>query len=422
MNYAQFIGYLDHGPDAGGTAALQAFVAEYPFCQTARILYSRLLTDQQDAGAESAVRLAALYAGDRALLRRYLSGATLEEMTPGTASAFPTLEQEEPVPLLSPETEEAAAPGDETPLSPEADTEPVLMPVAAAFAGDDDSSAEDHVAAGETEDPHEIIRRRLNEIFAARQEAPAAEPPRETAHAPVTEETGEASLPFAAAVEPAPVETNAAAEVPAQPPVAERVPPQERPVPQALPAEKEEVILRKEMMQMKDEVDRDELAHAAEETILQALEREAVPKKETGGQDFFSWLRGQHGGRFGRVEELRNQPAPALTTYIPGSSGGEAPVPAAAASSQSLIDQFIASEPRITPSKAEFYSPAMQARRSVEEDLDLVSETLAEIFLEQGLLEKARAAYERLRLLVPEKSASFAARIEEIDKKLNEEE
>ncbi len=81
-----------------------------------------------------------------------------------------------------------------------------------------------------------------------------------------------------------------------------------------------------------------------------------------------------------------------------------------------LIDKFIVEQPSITR-KAEFYSPVDRARESVKENEELVTETLARIFEQQGNYAKAIKAYEKLILKYPGKSAFFATRIKEIREK-----
>jgi len=85
-----------------------------------------------------------------------------------------------------------------------------------------------------------------------------------------------------------------------------------------------------------------------------------------------------------------------------------------------LIDKFIKEEPRITKPKAEFYNPVNFAKQSVEDDITLVTETLAKIFLEQGNYPKALLAYENLNLKYPEKKLYFAAQIKKIKKLINQ--
>ena len=83
-------------------------------------------------------------------------------------------------------------------------------------------------------------------------------------------------------------------------------------------------------------------------------------------------------------------------------------------SRRELIDKFIAENPSISRPKAEFYNPITMAQNSIVDNSDIVSETLAKIYLKQGYSDKAVEIYEKLSLLNPEKSVYFAAQIEMI--------
>lgn len=69
--------------------------------------------------------------------------------------------------------------------------------------------------------------------------------------------------------------------------------------------------------------------------------------------------------------------------------------------------------------RSSFYSPIKMARLSVQEDYDLMTVTLANIYADQGHLEKAIKAFEKLQLKYPEKRSYFAGRIKEIQIQLN---
>lgn len=68
--------------------------------------------------------------------------------------------------------------------------------------------------------------------------------------------------------------------------------------------------------------------------------------------------------------------------------------------------------------KAKMSEAEKQAAKSVEENEELVSETLANLYVQQALYEKAVQMYEKLKLKFPNKSGYFASKIENI-KNLN---
>ncbi len=82
-----------------------------------------------------------------------------------------------------------------------------------------------------------------------------------------------------------------------------------------------------------------------------------------------------------------------------------------------LIDQFIAKNPKISPSVPGAYADATMD--SVTENDSLMTETLAHVYVEQKKYEKAITAFTILSLKYPEKSSFFALQIEAI-KKLQE--
>lgn len=85
----------------------------------------------------------------------------------------------------------------------------------------------------------------------------------------------------------------------------------------------------------------------------------------------------------------------------------------------SIVEKFIATAPKITKPKKEFFSPNKIAKKSLEESTMPVSETLAKILALQGNFPKAISAYEQLMLKYPEKKVFFADRIKELEQKLN---
>jgi hypothetical protein len=88
------------------------------------------------------------------------------------------------------------------------------------------------------------------------------------------------------------------------------------------------------------------------------------------------------------------------------------------ATKQTLIDQFIAANPRLEPRHDK--GPAVDiSEESVKEHDSIFTDTLARIYVKQGLYSKAIFAYEKLILKFPEKSDYFADQIEAIRKLTN---
>ncbi len=82
---------------------------------------------------------------------------------------------------------------------------------------------------------------------------------------------------------------------------------------------------------------------------------------------------------------------------------------------QSIIDRFLEAEPRIQPARAAVPEGEL-AQESVEDNPELISETLAEVLLKQGKKESAIVIYKKLSLMFPEKSSYFAKKLERIQK------
>jgi tetratricopeptide (TPR) repeat protein len=82
-----------------------------------------------------------------------------------------------------------------------------------------------------------------------------------------------------------------------------------------------------------------------------------------------------------------------------------------------LIDNFLGKEVKISrPKKEAFFKAIDVAKESLIENDDLVTTTLAKVYLEQGHYKKAISAYEKLILKYPKKSSFFADQIKLISK------
>ncbi|HDR67985.1 MAG TPA: hypothetical protein ENN61_02915 [Bacteroidaceae bacterium] len=81
---------------------------------------------------------------------------------------------------------------------------------------------------------------------------------------------------------------------------------------------------------------------------------------------------------------------------------------------EALIKKFIGQDPGPIKANAETLLEGDISIDSIKENDHLITDTLAKIYIKQGLYAKAIYAYEKLSLKFPEKSAYFAAQIEKI--------
>lgn len=84
-----------------------------------------------------------------------------------------------------------------------------------------------------------------------------------------------------------------------------------------------------------------------------------------------------------------------------------------------IIEKFIKEEPQIKPPSTAKVDTENKARKSSEDNLELVSETLAKIYTDQMLFDKAIETYRKLSLKYPEKSIYFASQIENLEKRIS---
>ncbi len=87
--------------------------------------------------------------------------------------------------------------------------------------------------------------------------------------------------------------------------------------------------------------------------------------------------------------------------------------------SDDLIEQFISNGQGVIRADKETSLKGDVSGNSIKEDEDFITDTLAQIYVKQGLYAKAIFAYEKLSLKYPEKSIYFATQIEDIKKIIN---
>ncbi|MFK7757291.1 MAG: hypothetical protein AB8B53_10215, partial [Flavobacteriales bacterium] len=120
--------------------------------------------------------------------------------------------------------------------------------------------------------------------------------------------------------------------------------------------------------------------------------------EHTSSNDFINWL----------INNAKSVNYPSFDAHT------KAPKPV---NVEQIIDKFIQTDPQIKRGKAKEYEKGNLAADSLVDREEFVTETLAEIYVSQGNISKAKRAFQLLSLKYPEKSIYFAARIKRLGQK-----
>jgi hypothetical protein len=93
--------------------------------------------------------------------------------------------------------------------------------------------------------------------------------------------------------------------------------------------------------------------------------------------------------------------------------------PINATKKERTVDEILKSleDRKTSKDKKQFFSPSEAAKKSLIDEEEMYTETLAEIYIKQGNYPKAIKIYEQLMMSIPEKKLFFASRINYINQK-----
>jgi hypothetical protein len=430
MDYRQFMRLMEAGqePEREVIQTLEEFVKEFPYFQSAQIMLAKSMHDHQHVRFEKQLKIASAYAGDRKFLYDLIHSQEKNIITQQTAipeSPFILKNMDEEIKneiIINEEIKQAnSQPVVQEKISIDEEVKHEFTNIPIFF---EDEPTADEFNEMPVADPHDIIRKRLIEILGLKEEKKETLQDSENVTEKITRQKEISEIPEKK-------ELNIVDDF--------KVGEKEN-IPETIPFKTDDIYNKKDdkdilqtlveaSTKSVDVIQKGELEYALEATLIQSIEKLPViePVKsnveisdavETKPQTFYDWLKVKAIGDYGRIEEVHAYDDTKEVKKIISSDDNislneEEPK---SGNVETLIDRFIETEPRIIPSKTEFYSPVAQAKKSITEDEDLVSETLAKIYLHQGNYLKAKASYQKLSLLFPEKKGYFAALIEAIDR------
>jgi len=380
MNRAQFISYIEDPDKLSGTdaALLSGLIKDFPYFQTAHLLYSKSLHNQNSIHYNNQLKVTAAYATDRKVLHRLITKKTepVPEKMPGIVYPAEVHEKTEQV-----QAEQAVIEA----VKAEVKEQRIISVVKEQIKKEELAAVEEKAVEKEEKNAEPVINEQISEEAIA----PAIEEIAEEKIEPAVFVNTEDKDPEITELEKEYLSTAADAVVELE-----------------MQAEQEEeAVVKAEERTKRSESD----------FVLNTKEKDPeIPEKKEEKEDFdvktphsFSeWLKNANTATT-TEDKTQNE-------SITREKGGPL------LSDFDLIDKFIREEPKITRTKVEFYSPVNMAKQSVADDITFVSETLAKIYVLQGNYVKALDAYETLRLKYPEKRLYFATQIKNIRKLINQ--
>ncbi len=140
---------------------------------------------------------------------------------------------------------------------------------------------------------------------------------------------------------------------------------------------------------------------------IEKIENTLASGNAVSANDFVSYLAAQK-----TVDpEVENISQQELSSEKDGEGVEQTVASTASDSVDSLIDSFLKSNPRIVPTDSNY---EVDLTDSLHENPDIATETLADIYVSQGHIQKAIEIYEHLILKYPEKHIYFAAQIDRL--------